>query len=146
MFMKMYQWKSITNCLFQWHKRNVRWTWTACCLTCHMNWTIFPRTPSESMQWTYLLLMTSFFSLWHDHPGKFVLTLLKCYNFTLPKLFAVTCDSRRHSGSVHISLVSMKQTISYWLSLKQNTLEQLLYPNLVHFHAQNFIWWCFQIL
>ncbi len=27
-----------------------------------------------------------------------------------------------------------------------NTHGAILYPNFVHFHAQNFIWWCFQIL
>ncbi len=58
--------------------------------------------------------------MWHD---------LKCFNFMLPKLFAVTCDyacdSRSCSGSVHISLVSMTQTIGYWLSLKQFAIEVL---------------------
>ena len=33
----------------------------------------------------------------------------------------------------------------YWPSLKQY-IRAILYPNLVHFHAQKFIWWCFQIL
>ncbi len=36
---------------------------------------------------------------------------VKCLNFILPKLLAVTYDSRRRSGSVIISLVSVKQTI-----------------------------------
>ncbi len=58
--------------------------------------------------------------MWHDHPGKFVLTLLNVLTL-LPKLFAVTCDSRHRSGSVHISLVSMNQTTGYYLSLKQYT-------------------------
>ena len=64
-------------------------------------------------------------------PWQVCFDSVKCLNFMLPKLLAVTCDSRRCSGSVHISLESVKQTIGYWLSLTQY-IGLILYPNLVY--------------
>ena len=57
----------------------------------------------------------------------------------------VSCEIASCSRSVYISFVSLKQAISCWLSLMQN-MRATLHPNVVHFHVQNFIWWCFEIL
>ncbi len=116
-----------------------------------MNWTIFPRTPSgiwleaknqmlslpANLFWTYPLLMTSLIvSLWYMIiQAKLVLTLLNVPTL-MPKLFAVTRDSRCRYGWVHISPVSMKQTVGYWLSLKQY-IGLILYPNLFFFMHRN---------
>ncbi len=99
--------------------------------TCHMNWTIFP------YNWKQEKLMTSLY-VW-----KFDMTILVSLFWLLPKLFHVTWNSRQLSGPLHISLVS-NTTIGYWLSLKQYT-GLILCLNLVHFHAQKFIWWSVQI-
>ena len=100
--MYLLQWQVMTNFI---DTRSMHLT--ACCFTCHMNRALFPRTPS----WTWLeareadtqlacklavdipvtnWLMTSLLDMWHDHPGKFVLTLLNVYNFYATKLFAAT--------------------------------------------------------
>ena len=126
----MYWFKSITNCLFQWHKRNVHWTWTACCFTCHMNWIIFHRTPSgtwlEAREAECSAGLQAFgghipvtndfiicWDMWHDRPGKFVLNLLNvltlcCRNCLLRPVIQ---DAVPLWVSAHF--VSMKRTIGY---------------------------------
>ena len=61
--------------------------------------------------------------------------------------FANSCEllMSSFSMSVHISLDSMKQTIWYLRPLKQH-IRAILYSNLVHFHAHNFIWWSLEIV
>ncbi len=52
----------------------------------------------------------------------------------------VTCEQQAVQVQCTFLFVSSKQTIGSRLPLKQCS-GAILYPNLVHFHAQNFIWW-----
>ncbi len=104
-----------------------------------------------SLWWTYPLLMASSVVWICD---MIILASLfdspKCFNFMLPKLFAVTYNSRRCcSGLVHISLVLMNESNNWLLSVKVSSKQYIgliICPNLVHFHTQKFIWWSVQIL
>ncbi len=126
---------TVNNHSFQWHKRNEHWTWNSLLLHVsheldnfsqghhqELDWKQEADAQLACFEWTYPLLMTSLF-VWICDMITLASLLcpvsLKCFNFMLMKLFAVTCDLRCRYRSVHISLVPMKQRIGYWLSLKQ---------------------------
>ena len=131
----MLQWQSMTSCLVQWHKRNMHWTGTACCFTCHMNWTFFIRTPSGTWleareadaqlacKLAVDITTTSGFiiclDMWHDHPGKFVLTFLNVLTFVAETVCCHLWFETLFWVSAHFSCVKEANNFfGYWLSLK----------------------------
>ena len=107
-------------------EKYVHWTWTTCYFTWHVNWTIFPKTPSGTWLEVREADVHLAYKLVEDMPiNNGVIYLFGYVTWSSWQVcfdtFTVCCDLwfKMHSGSVHISLVSIKQTLGYWLSVNQ---------------------------
>ena len=154
------QWQSVTNCLFNWQKRNVHWNGTAFSST-RDSLQVQPCTQMHVNEWNQRIckgICTSnlhdfsstkdFLICWdmcNDHLRKFVFNLLNVSHFMLLKLCAVTCDSRHVMAQCTLILCQWSKRFLL-ITIELLHIGVMFCQNLMHFHAQHFVWWCVEIL